>query len=268
MSTLNYAGDAYNHASGTRDAFGALSDALVAEGHPAMKVVDGDREKQDQLNIWYDRMTLNPGGRKVYGTAWWQGQKWYRIHPDAVGVPDTSNHEKRRANDLAWPYNSNTAAHRRAQELAPNYGITCEGMSFGEWWHWTFWGELGAIGAAGGSATAAPNQSEEDEMKPDSMAANVDGVTSWCWLNWAKGTIFAVHTQADADIVSAYMGSVNDDWFPRADGGQLYKNKLALFGILCPNVTIERRGLTDEDFARLEAMVAAGVRAALTGASH
>lgn len=167
MSTLNYAGDAYNHAAGTRNAFGGLSDALVAEGHPAMKVVDGDREKQDQLDIWYARMTLNPGNRRVYGTAWWQGQKWYRIHPDAVGVPDTSNHEKRRANDLAWPYNSNTAAHRRAQELAPNYGITCEGLDFGEWWHWTFWGDLGAIGAGGGSAsssTATPNQSEEDEM--------------------------------------------------------------------------------------------------------
>ncbi|PRB08624.1 hypothetical protein CQ047_12145 [Microbacterium sp. MYb72] len=168
MSTLRFAGSAYNSAAGTRDAFGRLSDDLVAEGLPAMVVLDGDREKADQLRIWYQRMTLNPGGRKVYGTAWWNGQKWYRIHPDAVGVPDTSNHEKRRADDLAWPYNSDTAAHRRAQVLAKRHNITCEGMGFREWWHWTFWGPLGTIGApAGGtgSTTAPPPiQSEEDDM--------------------------------------------------------------------------------------------------------
>lgn len=263
MSTLNYSGDAYNNAAGTRDAFGRLSDALVAEGLPAMTVVDGDREKQDQLNIWYDRMTLDPGGRRVYGTAWWQGQKWYRIHPDTVGVPDTSNHEKRRANDLAWPYNSNTAAHRRAQELAPNYGITCEGLDFGEWWHWTFWGELGHIGAAGASAT--PNQSEEDDMQPDSMFAYVGGVPSWCWINWAQGTIFAVHTQAEADWIVEYMGPVRNNWWGNDKGDAYYRNRLALFGLLCPKVTIERGALSEEDFARLEAMIKAGVKEALTG---
>lgn len=165
--SIRYAGDAYNRAAGTRSAFAGLSSVLEAEGHPAMVVLDGDREKADQLRIWYDRMTLKPGNRKVYGTAWWNGQKWSRIHPDAVGVPDTSNHEKRRANDLAWPYNSNTAAHRRAQQLAPKYGITCEGMGFREWWHWTFWGALGTIGApapAGGASSAAPETVWEDDM--------------------------------------------------------------------------------------------------------
>lgn len=166
--SIRYAGAAYNHASGTRGAFDGLSNQLEAEGHPPMVVLDGDREKADQLRIWYARMTLTPGSRKVYGTAWWNGQKWYRIHPDAVGIPDTSNHEKRRANDLAWPYNSNTAAHRRAQQIAPKYGITCEGMGFREWWHWTFWGPLGNIGApapAGGTTTPAPpTPSWEDDM--------------------------------------------------------------------------------------------------------
>lgn len=165
---IRYAGEAYNHAAGTRAAFAALSADLEREGHPAILVLDGDREKADQLRIWYARMTLTAGGRKVYGTAWWNGQKWYRIHPDAVGVPDTSNHEKRRADDLAWPYNSDTAAHRRAQVLAKRHNITCEGMGFREWWHWTFWGALGAIGAApaggGGSAPITPNLSEEDDM--------------------------------------------------------------------------------------------------------
>lgn len=131
-------------------------------------MLDGGREKADQLRIWYQRMTLTPGNRKVYGTAWWNGQKWYRIHPDAVGVPDTSNHEKRRANDLAWPCNSNTAAHLRTQVLAKRHNITWQGMGFREWWHWTFWGALGAIGAApaggGGSVPIAPNLPEEDDL--------------------------------------------------------------------------------------------------------
>lgn len=165
---IRYAGNAYNSAAGTRTAFAGLSAELEAEGHPAIVVLDGDREKADQLRIWYERMTLNPGSRKVYGTAWWQGKKWYRIHPDAVGVPDTSNHEKRRANDLAWPYNSDTPAHRRGQVLAKRHNITCEGMGFREWWHWTFWGPLGTIGTpAGGTDSSAPStpiQSEEDDM--------------------------------------------------------------------------------------------------------
>jgi hypothetical protein len=172
--SIRFATGAYNNAAGTRAAFDELSSALEAEGHPAMVVLDGDREKPDQLRIWYERMTLTPGNRKVYGTAMWNGRKWYRIHPDAVGVPDTSNHEKRRANDLAWPYNSNTAAHRRAQHLAPNHGITCEGMGFREWWHWTFWGALGTIGApapAGGASSAVP----EPVWKDDDMATLVTG---------------------------------------------------------------------------------------------
>ena len=167
MST-RYAGAAYNHASGTRGAFDGLSNQLEAEGHPPMVVLDGGREKADQLRIWYQRMTLTPGNRKVYGTAWWNGQKWYRIHPDAVGVPDTSNHEKRRANDLEWPCNSNTAAHLRTQVLAKRHNITWQGMGFREWRHWTFWGALGAIGAApaggGGSVPIAPNLPEEDDL--------------------------------------------------------------------------------------------------------
>lgn len=164
-----YEDGSYNRASGTRDAFAGLSAQLVSEGHPEIVVISGDREPEDQLKIWYERMTLTPGSRKVYGTERWQGKTWYRIHPIKVGVPETSNHEKRRANDLAWPYNSNTAAHRRAQVLAKRHNITCEGMGFREWWHWTFWGALGVIGAApaggGGSAPIElPNLSEEDDM--------------------------------------------------------------------------------------------------------
>jgi len=169
-----YVDGSYNRASGTRDAFGGLSAQLVREGYPEMTVISGDREPADQLKIWYERMTLTPGNRKVYGTERWQGKTWYRIHPIKVGVPETSNHEKRRANDLAYPYNSDTPAHRRAQKLAPNYGITCEGMGFREWWHWTHWGPLGTIGApasAGGASSATP----EPVWKDDDMATLVTG---------------------------------------------------------------------------------------------
>lgn len=166
--TLQFSDGAYNHASGTRDAFGALSDDLVAEGYPPMTSRSGDREPADQLVIWYERMTLTPGNRRVYGTKRWQGRVWYQIHPDSVGIPATSNHEKRRANDLRAPYNSNTVAHRRAQVLARRHNITCEGMGFSEWWHWTFWGALGEIGApasAGGDSSTSPVPEEDEDMR-------------------------------------------------------------------------------------------------------
>ena len=163
--TLGFTDGAYNRASGTRDAFGALSDDLVAEGLPPMVSGSGDRERAVQERIWNERMTLTPGTRKTYGYRWWQGKKWWQIHPDTVAPPGTGNHEARRSNDLKWPYNSNTAAHRRAQELAKRHNITCDGMGFREWWHWTFWGPLGTIGtpALAGAATTPPQ--EEDEMQ-------------------------------------------------------------------------------------------------------
>ncbi|MFJ4996542.1 hypothetical protein ACIP5T_00175 [Microbacterium sp. NPDC088619] len=110
-------------------------------------------------------MTLTPGRRKVYGRKRWQGRLWYQIHPDAVGIPDTSNHEKRRSNDLRAPYNSDTAAARRAKELGKRHSISREGENFRVLWHWTYWGPLGTIGApapAGGANTAPVP--EEDDM--------------------------------------------------------------------------------------------------------
>ncbi len=157
-----FVGGAYNRAVGTRAAFEGLSADLEREGHPAMVSHSGDREPADQLAIWYQRMVPKHqvNGRKVYGTKWWQGQTWYQIHPDSVGIPETSNHEKRRSNDLKWPYNSDTAAHRRAKQLAPRHGITCEGEN------WTFWGALGEVGtpAGGGSATPLPEPIGDEAM--------------------------------------------------------------------------------------------------------
>lgn len=174
--SLGFINDAYNRATGTLNAFGALSDALVREGRPPMVSRSGDREYADQLKIWNERMVLagDIRGRHVYAKKRWQGKTWYQIHPDTVATPTnppTSNHGKRRSNDLTWPYNdASTAAHKRARVLAPRYGISCEGLGFSrpEDWHWTFWGVLGAIispASLPGSndIEPAPEPEKEDE---------------------------------------------------------------------------------------------------------
>lgn len=101
---------------------------------------------------------------------------------------------------------------------------------------------------------------------PDSMFAVVDGVPSWCWLNWANGRVYAVHTQAEADWIGKYMGSVKSNWAGNPIGGDLYKNKLALFGILAPKVEIVTANLSAAERKRIEAMIRAGAPAAVTGA--
>ena len=134
------------------------------------------------------------------------------------------------------------------------------------------YGEPIPTGSATAPATTARPESEEDEM-PDSMFAIVDGVPSWCWLNWGDGGILAVHSQAEADWIGSYMGSIKQDLRQAIvngekvtdGGGELYKNKLAMFGLLCPNANIRRGSLTDADFQRLQAMITAGVKDALTG---
>lgn len=126
-----------------------------------------------------------------------------------------------------------------------------------------------------GANSAPANTSKEDEMQePDSMFAVVDGVPSWCWLNWGQGTIYAVHTQAEATWIGGYMGSIKRDFREAIvngqkvtdGGGDLYKNKLALFGIMCPSVKIKGASLTEADLARIKALVDAGVKGAVSGA--
>lgn len=164
---IEYVDGAYNLASGTRDAFDALSDELVSEGLPPMVSLSGDREPEVQERLWYERMTLNPGSRKVYGYRFWNGQKWFQIHPDTVAPPGTGNHVARRSNDLKWPYNSDTTASRRAKVLAQKRNITREGENFRELWHWTFWGLLGHIGSSSGGGG---NDNEEwDEMATEAQ---------------------------------------------------------------------------------------------------
>lgn len=152
-----YLDGSYNAATGTRDAFAGLSAELVALGHPEMRVTEGDRERATQEAIWNERMVPagEERGRRVYRRVWWNGLWWSQIHPWAVAPPGGSNHEGRRSNDLAYPYNDrSTAAHQAAQRLAPKYGITWEGANFDEDWHWTFWGVLGRIGTPAGTGNS------------------------------------------------------------------------------------------------------------------
>lgn len=222
--SLGFIKGAYNAATGTLDAFSHLSDALVREGFPRMVSRSGDREYADQLRIWNDRMVLRADidGRHVYATKRWQGKTWYQIHPDPVAVPTnppTSNHGKRRANDLTYPYNDDgTAAHRRARVLAPRFNITCEGLGFSseEPWHWTFWGSLGVIilpasltPATKPTPKPAPTPDPEPEPTLEELMAfksvavgyrpqsDNDAIESTA-LDWEDGATLDLHNTAKA----------------------------------------------------------------------
>jgi hypothetical protein len=153
--SFGFINGAYNRASGTRGAFGQLSDRLVREGHPRMVSRSGDREIADEIAMFVSRFRQQASGSGSFGDVrYWDGRpygypggtRWVRFSPaGTVAPPGKSNHGKRRSNDLAYPYNSDTAASRRAKQIALNYGITREGENFGELWHWTFWGDLGTI---------------------------------------------------------------------------------------------------------------------------
>lgn len=121
------------------------------------------------------------------------------------------------------------------------------------------------IQAAKNGATPAIAE-EEDEDMPDSMFAVVDGVTSWCWINWATGKIYACHTQEEANWIAGYMGNTKKDFRGDPDGGTgRYKNLLAMVGILAPKVEISGGSLTEADLKRLEAQIHAGVKGAISG---
>lgn len=110
-------------------------------------------------------------------------------------------------------------------------------------------------------------KADEMSSEPDSMFAVVDGVPSWCWINWGAGTVFSVHTQAEADWIGKYMGSVKFNWAGNPLGSDLYKNKLALLGLLAPKAQVVSANLTPEERARVEAMIRAGAAAAVAGAA-
>lgn len=175
--SLRYNDGEYNEAAGTREAFGRFSDDLVAAGLPPVTVVSGDRAARVQVAIFVDRFRQQASGNGPYGDVrWWDGSawgypggtRWVRwSSAGTVAVPGTGNHEKKRSNDLGWPYNAVTTAHLRAREIAARHNITCDGLGFGEAWHWTYWGALGVIGAPASTGNATPIPSEEDDMYDD-----------------------------------------------------------------------------------------------------
>lgn len=226
-------------------------------------------------------------GRTLEITDGWGAYRPYEsqvyarsLYGNGAAWPGTSSHgmfwEGRQCaaydyGNWSWVYNGDRAAFYRdvrAVGMEPGLIHPSRGNNYpDEPWHVVDldpWAPVTAGGKSGTPATIIIP--EEDEMKPDSMFAIVDGVPSWCWLNWGTGSLYAVHNQKDANWIGAYMGSVKDNFSravvngaPVADGGgDLYKNKLALFGILCPKVKIEGASLTPTDLARIQALVSAG----------
>lgn len=95
---------------------------------------------------------------------------------------------------------------------------------------------------------------EEAMSKPQGIYAVVDGVPSWAWINWATGKVFSVHTQADADHVSGYMGSVEIlTNSATATAGENYKALIAMAqGPLAP--TSESGGVSFDPSSILDAI--------------
>lgn len=138
---LTYAPGVLLAHSNIREALEAASAQLVAEGHPAIRVVDGDREYQKQVDVFLARYVLGHqiAGRRVYDIRNWEGRTYYRVSPaGTVAAPSrTAPHVAGVAADLGAPYNNrNTAAHKRLQQIAPGLGLAWTGQFFAEDWHW------------------------------------------------------------------------------------------------------------------------------------
>ena len=139
--SLTFAPGAVLAHSNIREALEAASAILEAEGHPAIRVVDGDRSYQAQVTVFLARYVLGEQirGRRVYDIRKWEGRTYYRISPaGTVAAPSRlAPHVRGVAADLGTPYNNrNTAAHKRLQQLAPGLGLDWAGRHFAEDWHW------------------------------------------------------------------------------------------------------------------------------------
>ncbi|MDR6867695.1 hypothetical protein J2Y69_002299 [Microbacterium resistens] len=253
----------------------AFRDAFGVE----LLVTSGTRTHQEQIGIFLSTYRAQASGDGPFGDVrWWQGVRYVRYDPSGTAAqPGTSLHESDRALDLRDSGEDAGVAsggNPRADWLRANaerWGFAPNGYGFGEPWHYEYQLDPWEIPDwAAGKIPATPTKTihpyEEEDTMPDSMFAVVDGVPSWCWLNWGTGTLFAVHTQEEADWIGGYMGSVKFDWSRDPIGDAKYKNKLALFGMLAPTVKIQGSSLTPTDLARIQGMLNGGARAALTGA--
>lgn len=174
---LRYTSGAVLNGSNLREALEAASAILVAEGFPAIPIVSGDREYDEQVAIFLARYVPSNqvNGRRVYDFRWWEGRQWARISPaGTVAAPSrTAPHVAKIAADLGWPYNDrSTAAHRRLQQIAPGLGLDWTGRNFGEDWHWETTRGVGRIGAGQPASTDAQPK-EWDEMATEAQIRSI-----------------------------------------------------------------------------------------------
>jgi hypothetical protein len=148
MSSLRFAPGASFGRAGTRQAFEAFSDALVAAGLPPITVTSGDRDEAEQWALFYARYVPADqiNGRRTYDSAVVNGVRYYRVSTAGkVDLPSLSWHVKGTAGDLGWPYNNTgNPQYARAREIGKKYQITPDvGIAAGEAWHWQFYGNAG-----------------------------------------------------------------------------------------------------------------------------
>lgn len=179
---LRYTSGSVLHGSNIREALEAASAILVAEGYPAITIVSGDREYDEQVAIFLARyvLTSQVNGRRVYDFRWWEGRQYARISSaGTVAAPSpTAPHIARIAADLGYPYNDrSTAAHRRLQQIAPGLGLSWTGRLFGEDWHWETTRGVGRIDTSGSPAGSATEEAlivnKNDQDYIDGMGASV-----------------------------------------------------------------------------------------------
>lgn len=201
------------------------------------------------------------GGPNIYRSIEWQRFYWDALPYPQAASPGTSSHggEFHGRDSMAADIdNWRELGKAKFYRYANKHGFATDVISW-EPWHIVDFNPWVMPANSGGST---PEQSEEDDMNaPDSMYAEVDGVPSWCWLNWAQGTVYAVHTQHEGDWIQSYMGPVKFNWWGNPMATTFYKNKLALFGAMCKNITIDRSGMTDADFERIQKMLRAELSA-------
>lgn len=102
-----------------------------------------------------------------------------------------------------------------------------------EQWNGGAWLNWSQIKAQGIIYPGALSTVMEDEEMLDSMYAKVNGVSSWCWMNFATGKWYAVYTQKEADYIARYQGSMKNNFSKDRDGGtQRYNDKFAFFKML------------------------------------
>ncbi len=207
-----------------------------------IKVTSGIRTAEEQEDIFRERYTLTPNGRKVYDTRWWNGRLWYRISSaGTVAVPRTSNHEiqgTKAAVDLRDTGNDagvSVAGSRRSNWLRANaskYGLVASGFGFGEAWHYDILNIFSAVPSGGGTTPPKKGKTVIHYHREDFTCRNGGrklAAGNAFWLNTTKGAatsqatnivggigdynfalhVYATGTPGDSIDVTLYWGRGN-----------------------------------------------------------